>query len=184
MEKSTGKNIKQKASAAVATAGILIGGVLSPPANLPPEQLQDRIEPPPAIEIVIADEQSNDDDDDVAITEEEKKRRGKFISWYASRKLGARLAISIGVSLFGWAVFAALYVAYAAVLPAFVRFILRTVLIAFLGLSTYALIAKAFLPDVPLSKILNWKVICAVVVLACIVSFGLKFLFSTIIVQK
>lgn len=170
------KNIKQKAAAIAASAGVLLGGIFTSPADLP-QDIMDRVPPPPAIQLVIPD--LPQDDDDAALPEEEKKKNNK-----RSLSLFPRLLISAGLSLFVCLGFWLLYGIISPMLGPVVRIIVRTIFIAVSALFIYAALAKAILPGVPLKKILNWKVLLAVVLGSCALSYGIKLIFTSLSIHK
>ena len=175
--------IKQKITSVVAASSILLSGLINSPSAIPPELISDRIDSPPGIEFVLSNADDLGDDDDALPEEEKQKRRGKFSSWYYSQKLGIRLLIAIGIALFSWAVLGAIYISVSPAMPVLVKAVFRTVIVAFLILETYVLIAKSLSENIKLKTLLNWKVIVALIIGACLLSYGLKFLISAIFVN-
>lgn len=175
-ENSKREKLKRSAAAVAASAGVLIGGIFNSPADVPQDVL-DRVPPPPAIEFVIPD--LPDDDDGEALPEEEKQKKEKRRLSFATR-----LVLSIAVSIIVWVLAWVAYTAVAPLLGPVMKFLLRAVLIAAAGLITYASVAKSILPDVPLKKILNWKVLLSVFLGACALSWGVKFIFSSMFVHN
>lgn len=169
------EKLKRSAAAVAASAGVLIGGIFNSPADMPQDVL-DRVPPPPAIELVIPDVP---DDDEDALPEEEKQKKEKRHLSFATR-----LVLSIVISIVAWVLAWVAYTSLAPLLGPVMKFIARAVLIAAAGLITYASVAKAVLPDVPLKKILNRKVLLAVFLGACALSWGVKFIFSSMFVHN
>lgn len=175
MENSKREKLKRSAASVAASAGVLIGGIFNSPADMPQDVL-DKVPPPPAIELVIPD---MPDDDEDALPEEEKQKKEKRRLSFASR-----LVLSIAVSIVVWVLVWVAYSSLAPLLGPVMQFLLHAVLIAAAGLITYASVAKTILPDVPLKKILNRKVLLAVFLGACALSLGFKFIFSSMFVHN
>lgn len=176
--------IKQSAAALTAGAAMLFGGLFTSPADLPDSPM-DKLKAPPAIELVLPDlPEEEDEESPVALPEEEKKKKRAFSSWFEKRNLFQRILIAVAFAAICWIVLGFLYLRIAAALPALVNIILKTALIVFLSLLTYAAVAKAILPHTPLKKILNWKPVLAIVIAACLLSFAAKFIISSLFVHS
>lgn len=183
MSEEKKKKLKSKATAVAASASLLVSSVLSAPANMPEEMYTDKIVSPPAIAYVLPDLPDDDGDDDYVAPEEEKKKKYSLSSWYASRKFASRLLISIVFAAICWVLMGLAYFYFTPAMPVLVKIVFKAVMFAILGLVTYAAIAKAFLPQASLKQILNWKVIAAVIIVACALSYGIEFIISSLLVH-
>lgn len=177
------KNIKKKAAAVAASASLLVSGVFNAPAELPEEMYIDKIVSPPAISYVLPDLPDDDGDEDAVAPDEEKKKKYSLSSWYATRKFGVRLLLSLVFAAVCWLIFGIAFMYLAPTMPAFVSFVVKALLFTGLGLATYASIAKAVLPNAKLKSILNWKPIAVIIIIACAISYGLEFIFSSFFVH-
>lgn len=171
MTKSNEENdIKRKVISVATAASLLTGGLFTTGGSVP-EPNQDRIAPPPAIELVLPDLIDDDPDDEIAVPEEEKKRKGRF----ASKKLAVRAAMGLGALLLVWLIGAALTFAFIQVLNPVMASVLGWLITAVLCAVTYFVVFKTVLPETPLKKIFDWKALLFVVVATAALRLALKF---------
>lgn len=176
MEDEAKKKISMAAVAAVASAGVLVGGMFNSPADLvenPMSSAIDRAFPPAAVEVFPADSEEN------PAEPEEKNKSGldstsddpegsgpsggerppetgnAVRSGILRLPLFVRAAAGVPLWCVGWVLIHAAEVSWSFALAPVLKTVLGWIAVAFLILAASAVTVKALFPKLPMKSILN-----------------------------
>ena len=158
MSETPAKDWKKKAAVgavcAVASTGVLVGGVFDNPADL----LNDDSS------AAVTVEMHADGADAAGQNDEDKNRKASPLrQWFLRLPLGVRALVGIPLWGIGWCILSALGLLWQGLLTPLGGKILGWLLTAAASLGVFALTAKAMFPDVPLKKLLSRRNIFLVV---------------------
>ncbi len=150
------------AAAAVAAAGVLIGGSFEAPADILKDN-DSALAPPPIVETLNAEIDPGDgdtgDEDAVAEEEEEEKKKGgvrqKTRDFVLRLPLAVRACVAVPLWCVGWTLISAASLLWAGVLSPAGAAIAKWIVIALMILAALAVTVKTVFPKTPLKKIFN-----------------------------
>ena len=157
MHETSAKNWKKKAAVgavcAVASTGVLVGGVFDSPADL----LSDSSAAAVTVEM--------HSDDGIAGQQDESKHRkaSPLRQWFLHLPLGVRALLGVPLWGIGWCILSALGLLWQGLLTPLGGKILLWLLTAAVAVGVFALTAKAMFPHVPLKKLLSRRHILLIV---------------------
>ena len=166
MEKKTKKRAAAAAVTAVASAGVLVGGLFATPADL----LQNGDAP---VRTSVTDVADNAGGETAAA---EKKResglRAKLRQAILRLPVGVRALVGVPLWCVGWIVLTGLGTLWSAVLSPVAGTLAGWLCLAAVLIGVFALTAKAMFPDLPMKKILCKRNVLGIVIGVCVLGLA------------